>query len=165
MALFLNGAWESVVLDSRFSITVNPEGEPNAWAMATNRDKKGIWVMLLEKDWEKVHGGYLNTNAGFTTEFMNALNGAPEGMYYLKDPKGDEEPEKEVAPAYGGEEDGLAWKTDRDSKPKDRLRAWEAIYNPSKLGLIMCTTSRDLSVDGKDDKDEATGIVGTTLMV
>ena len=38
LALFLNGAWESVVLDSRFPITNWGKGFLNPWAMATNRD-------------------------------------------------------------------------------------------------------------------------------
>ena len=58
VALFLNGAWESVVLDSRFPVNITPEGVYNMWCCATNKDENGIWVMLLEKAYAKVHGGY-----------------------------------------------------------------------------------------------------------
>ena len=64
VALFLNGAWESVVLDSRFPVTTYEGAFYNCWAFATNIDNKGIWVMLLEKAWAKVHGGYLNIKGG-----------------------------------------------------------------------------------------------------
>ena len=38
--------------------------------------------MLLEKAWAKVHGGYLNINAGLTREALHDLTGAPAITFF-----------------------------------------------------------------------------------
>jgi Calpain family cysteine protease len=46
-----------------------------------------MWVMLLEKAWAKVHGGYMNIDAGLTREALHDLTGAPTKTYFPKDEK------------------------------------------------------------------------------
>ena len=148
VALFVNGAWESVVLDSIFPVDTET-GEVNTWVCAENRDKNGIWVMLVEKAWAKVHGGYLNIDGGFVIEAITALTGAPSRMYFLKDPNADEEKKEEKPPHVNWTEDddwrlsGCAWK-DKETKLRDTVQAWDSIYSAHKQGYIMSVTSRDL---------------------
>jgi hypothetical protein len=169
IALFLNGTWESVVVDSRFPVTIaDNEEECNEWAMASNKDNEGIWVMLLEKAWAKAHGGYMNIEAGLNGESLNAVTGAPTRHYQLWNPDIDDEEEDEEEDEEGGEEEDeeggeeegpKCGKTQDLSCVKESIEAWNLIYNASKEGLIMCASTRDLSGDGKDDQDEDTGIV------
>jgi len=36
-----------------------------------------LWVLILEKAWAKLNGGYDLTDAGFTDEAISCLTGAP----------------------------------------------------------------------------------------
>jgi Calpain family cysteine protease len=52
---------------------------------AFNTTKTGeIWVMLLEKAWAKVHGGYNNIAAGLTREALHDLTGAPAITFFTQ---------------------------------------------------------------------------------
>jgi calpain-15 len=77
VALCLNGMWEEVIVDDLFPCY------PQRPKPAFNCSKKNeIWVMLLEKAWAKVHGGYLNIDGGLTREALHDLTGAPAITYY-----------------------------------------------------------------------------------
>ena len=77
VALCLNGIWEEVIIDEFFPCM------PNSGRPAFNSSRKNdIWVMLLEKAWAKVHGGYLNIDGGLTREALHDLTGSPTATYY-----------------------------------------------------------------------------------
>jgi len=69
--------WEEVVVDDKFPC------QPVSKRPAFNSSKKNeIWVMLLEKAWAKVHGGYINIDGGLTREALHDLTGAPAITYF-----------------------------------------------------------------------------------
>ena len=80
MALCINGVWEDVVLDDQFPcVRTGGKYEP-----AFNHTKSNeLWVMLIEKAWAKVHGGYYNISAGLTREALRDLTGASAKTYFL----------------------------------------------------------------------------------
>lgn len=50
---------------------------------AFNRSKDNeLWVILLEKAWAKIHGGYMNIAAGLTREALRDLTGASAITYF-----------------------------------------------------------------------------------
>jgi hypothetical protein len=69
VALFIDGEWQIVIVDDY--IPVNIYGDP-AFAKPNGNE---IWVMILEKAWAKVNGGYLNIIGGFATEALTAFTG------------------------------------------------------------------------------------------
>ena len=79
VAMCLNGVWEEIVLDDYAPCT-------RAGALAFNRSRTNeLWVILLEKAWAKVHGGYLNIEAGLTREALRDLTGASAKTFFLRD--------------------------------------------------------------------------------
>ena len=55
---------------------------------AFTRGKDGeIWVMIIEKAWAKVFGSYENIEAGFPSEVLRTLTGAPTKTLFTKDEK------------------------------------------------------------------------------
>jgi hypothetical protein len=78
VALCLNGIWEEVILDDFAPCKKNG-------TLAFNRSKTNeLWVVLLEKAWAKVFGGYLNISGGMMTEPLRDLTGASCKMFYLQ---------------------------------------------------------------------------------
>ena len=78
VAMCLNGVWEEIILDDFAPCTRDGQ-------LAFNRSKTHeLWVVLLEKAWAKVHGGYLNIEAGLTREALRDLTGASAKTYFLK---------------------------------------------------------------------------------
>jgi len=78
VALCLNGVWEEVILDDCAPCT-------SSGSLAFNTSKSNeLWVVLLEKAWAKVHGGYLNIEAGLTREALRDLTGASAKTYFTK---------------------------------------------------------------------------------
>ena len=70
-ALCVDGIWQDVLLDEMVPCAVQ-NGQP-----AFNRTKNGeLWVILAEKAWAKVYGGYFNIAAGLTREALRDLTGA-----------------------------------------------------------------------------------------
>jgi hypothetical protein len=62
VALCLNGVWEEVIVDDHFVCKNYGYGK---YLCAFNSTKNNeLWVMLLEKAWAKVHGGYMNISSG-----------------------------------------------------------------------------------------------------
>ena len=78
VAMCLNGVWEEIILDDFAPCT-------RAGELAFNRSKtEELWVVLLEKAWAKVHGGYLNIEAGLTREALRDLTGASAKTFFLR---------------------------------------------------------------------------------
>ena len=77
IALCINGIWQEVILDDYFvcdKLTMKP-------AFNYNKNNE-LWVMLLEKAWAKVHGGYMNISSGITREALRDLTGAPAITFF-----------------------------------------------------------------------------------
>ena len=77
VALCVDGIWQDVILDDLVPCTKYSK-KP-----AFNRSKSSeLWVILLEKAWAKVHGGYMNIAAGLTREALRDLTGASAITYF-----------------------------------------------------------------------------------
>lgn len=80
VALCITGVWKEILLDEYFPVSIQT-GKP-----AFNSTKsKALWVMLLEKAYAKVYGGYYNINAGLSREALRELTGASTENIYLED--------------------------------------------------------------------------------
>lgn len=85
VALCLNGMWEEVIIDDQFPV------QPYSLRPAFNSTKNDdIWVMLLEKAWAKVYGGYLNIDGGLAREALHDLTGAPCKSFFTSEVTHDE---------------------------------------------------------------------------
>lgn len=71
---FKNGSWRSVLLDDRFPCTLF--GTPK---FASSRQPTDFWVMILEKAYAKLHGGYAAIEGGFVDEALVDLTGGVGG--------------------------------------------------------------------------------------
>lgn len=80
VSLNVAGMWEDVLIDDR--IPYNPEKKKVAFCRSNGRD---MWVMLIEKAWAKVHGGYSNVEAGYINEALAGLTGAPVKIFRVKE--------------------------------------------------------------------------------
>lgn len=132
VAFCINGMWEEILVDDFFPV--------NQWTdqPAFNHSKeREIWVMLLEKAWAKVHGGYSNINSGLTREALHDLTGAPCTTYF---------------------NDTEEYANQPDYVPSDKR--WEIIFSSDKNDYIMTAGTNDLSGNGTDIMDEVLGIVG-----
>jgi len=68
--LYVCGSLRTIVMDDLFPAL------GKTWPLTHSRDNE-IWVMLLEKAWAKVHGGYSIISGGDSRESLSALTGAP----------------------------------------------------------------------------------------
>ena len=84
VTLCITGIWEDIVIDDLFP-TDDYRQKP-AFSHSRTQD---IWIMLLEKAWAKVNGGYMDIEAGFLSEALIALTGAPCHTFFI--PQGDSE--------------------------------------------------------------------------
>lgn len=78
ICLFIDGEWQIVILDDFFPVL---EGT-NKFKFAKPNGNE-LWVILLEKAWAKVNGGYRNTISGKPNEALNALTGFPSERYNI----------------------------------------------------------------------------------
>lgn len=101
VALCITGIWEDVIVDDLFPCTEYAK-EP-----AFNSSKEDeLWVMLIEKAWAKVHGGYHNIEGGLIREAMHDLTGAPAITYFVSEGSADDH-----------------WKVLREADAKDYIMA------------------------------------------
>lgn len=70
IVMFINGQWEVVFIDDYFPVYE----KDNTLCFAKSIDKS-IWVLILEKAWAKVNGGYINTIGGRPSDALHALTG------------------------------------------------------------------------------------------
>lgn len=66
-----NGEWQEVVVDDYFPCF--PNGSP----IFSRGHGNELWVLLLEKAYAKLHGGYKNIVGGLPHEAMMDLTGCP----------------------------------------------------------------------------------------
>ena len=77
VALCINGIWQEIIMDDYFVC------DKNTKKPSFNYNKNNeLWVMLLEKAWAKVHGGYMNISSGITREALRDLTGAPAKTFF-----------------------------------------------------------------------------------
>lgn len=81
MRLCKNGEWQEVIVDDYFPCY--PNGGPIFSKCGLNE----MWVLLLEKAYAKLHGGYKNLTGGAPFEGLADLTGCPTTSFNLKDDK------------------------------------------------------------------------------
>jgi hypothetical protein len=72
VVLFIDGRWTIVPVDDYMPVNKFTNN-----LLFTRTNGREIWVILLEKAWAKVNGGYINISGGFTSESLNTLTGFP----------------------------------------------------------------------------------------
>jgi len=70
VALFIDGEWQIVIVDDY--IPYDKETETFAFTQPNGIE---LWVLILEKAWAKINGGYLNIIGGIPSEPLTALTG------------------------------------------------------------------------------------------
>jgi hypothetical protein len=70
IALFIDGEWQIVIIDDY--IPYDAEQDNAAFTQANGQE---IWVLMIEKAWAKVNGGYLNTIGGLSSDPLLAFTG------------------------------------------------------------------------------------------
>ena len=79
ITLFIDGKRQIVIVDDYL-----PAFKKYNKACYAQSNKDEIWVMLLEKAWAKVNGGYANIISGLPCEAMEALTGIGSLIYDLE---------------------------------------------------------------------------------
>lgn len=87
VVLFIEGVWQVVIIDDNFiSYKEQEKYLHDSEFPFTRPNKKELWVLILEKAWAKVSGGYSNTIGGKTDEVFKALTGCDTESMYFKCP-------------------------------------------------------------------------------
>ena len=81
VCLFIEGEWQIVIVDDYFPVESNNVKK----LKFTQPNGRELWVLLLEKAWAKVNGGYRNIIRGFENEALNALTSFPCERYYFRE--------------------------------------------------------------------------------
>jgi hypothetical protein len=68
--LFIDGEWQIVFVDDYFPVSK----KTNTFAFAKPNGNE-LWVILLEKVWAKINGGYANIISGWPSDPLSALTG------------------------------------------------------------------------------------------
>ena len=77
VALNVDGAWDGIILDNNFPYYSNSKNLSFGRSSRNTKDAKEIWVMLLEKAFAKISGGYGQLRSGLSKEGLGLLTGAP----------------------------------------------------------------------------------------
>lgn len=77
IALCITGIWEEIIIDDL--IPVRPYSQKPAFNSSKSNE---LWVMLVEKAWAKVNGGYNNIVGGLIREVLHDLTGAPAVTFF-----------------------------------------------------------------------------------
>lgn len=135
IAFFLDGEWNIVIIDDY--IPVQKDSDSFAFAQPNGKE---VWVLLIEKAWAKINGGYLNTISGYPTDPFTALTGFSKKHYYLESLKLDE-----------------VWKILKDSYCKNYFIACSTNQNKSNENFGIVSThaytllsAKESNYEGKD---------------
>ena len=82
IALFIDGKPQIVIVDDYLPVEKST-GKP-CYSQSKGNE---LWVMLLEKAWAKVNGGYANIITGLPSEALEFLTGFGSLIYELKNLK------------------------------------------------------------------------------
>ena len=80
LKLFLDGEWQSILIDDRLPCTTKPRRPDHAvdTGLAFSRASNGqLWPCLVEKVYAKAHGSYKAISGGEIKEAFLDLTGAP----------------------------------------------------------------------------------------
>ena len=82
--LWLNhtGEWKIYVLDEYYPFVVNAKSSPPAFTSTKNE----TWVLIIEKAFAKMYGGYLALEKGHPAHYVHDLTGAPYRYFYYENP-------------------------------------------------------------------------------
>ena len=83
--LFIDGKRQIVIVDDYL-----PAFKKNKKPCYAQTKEKEIWVMLLEKAWAKVNGGYANIISGIPCEALEVLTGTGSLIYDLENLDGED---------------------------------------------------------------------------
>ena len=83
--LFIDGKRQIVIVDDYL-----PAFKKNKKPCYAQTKEKEIWVMLLEKAWAKVNGGYANIISGMPCEALEVLTGTGSLIYNLENLDGED---------------------------------------------------------------------------
>lgn len=122
LTLFLDGEWQKVIVDDNFPFST----ETDKFCFSKPKGGK-IWVMLLEKAWAKVNGGYTNTESSCLSDALLALTGFPTETLYFKPDKKSEDKEE-----------------DSNEKIYTAIEAFERICQDEKDSIIGCSSRNDI---------------------
>lgn len=78
--LCVDGEWKVIGIDDYIPTVYNKP----AFTRGKNSE---IWVMIIEKAWAKIFSSYENIEAGYPTEVLNCLTGAPTDLFFTDDEK------------------------------------------------------------------------------
>jgi hypothetical protein len=130
VALCINGVWEEVIIDDL--IPCRDFGGKIFRPAFNHSDSNELWVMLLEKAFAKVNGGYWNISGGQAAEALKALTGAPTKNF----------------------------KNSELGKSKNPLDHWVNIIDGEDKNFIMMTSTKHKGLDelGTYGEDSRTGL-------
>ena len=74
-----NGEWQEVIVDDHFPCF------PNGTPLFSRGQGNELWVLLLEKAYAKLHGGYKSIVGGIPHEAMMDLTGCPTTSFSFAD--------------------------------------------------------------------------------
>ena len=80
MVFFIDGEWQIVFVDDYFAF----EKGSNNFKFARPNGLE-LWVILLEKAWAKLNGGYNLTISGYSCDPLASLTGFPTEMFYMNE--------------------------------------------------------------------------------
>ena len=72
IGLNIEGEWQIVLLDDYF-----PCSKKTRVPIFAKPNGPELWVMLLEKAWAKINGGYLNITGGYASEVLSVFTSFP----------------------------------------------------------------------------------------
>lgn len=129
LRLAKNGEWMTVIIDDYFPCY--PSGGP----MFSRSNGNELWVLLLEKAYAKVHGGYKTLTGGLPYEALIDLTGSPTTCLSFKD-------EKVQSMIHSG-------------------KLWELIKHYDEEGYVMAggTPGEDMWTETDKNVDRAGGLV------
>ena len=84
VALCVMGVWEEIIIDDSF-----PCSKVSKKPCFSDSLKKELWVLLIEKAFAKISGGYSNLFGGLDSEAMYMLTGAPTAMFRFDEGSAD----------------------------------------------------------------------------
>ena len=77
--MFIDGEWQIVIIDDFFPTSSNTGN-----IAFTRPNGNELWVILLEKAWAKINGGYINIIGGFSYEPLHVLSSFSTKFFYIE---------------------------------------------------------------------------------